>query len=77
MNVVIEEVTEEAGLDELNMNKKVRLSLRIYFCTGHRLSSTLSFYCTLPRPQVCSVYGDPHFSTFDGFTYDYMGTFKI
>ena len=31
MNVVIEEVTEEAGLDELNMNKKVRLNHRIYF----------------------------------------------
>ncbi|NXT09454.1 OTOG protein, partial [Prunella fulvescens] len=37
-----------------------------------------SFQCTFqPCPSMCSAYGDRHYRTFDGLTFDFVGTCKV
>uniref|UniRef100_A0A8C9MPI5 Otogelin n=1 Tax=Serinus canaria TaxID=9135 RepID=A0A8C9MPI5_SERCA len=37
-----------------------------------------SFQCTFqPCPSMCTAYGDRHFRTFDGLTFDFLGTCKV
>ncbi|NWV30281.1 OTOG protein, partial [Origma solitaria] len=37
-----------------------------------------SFQCTFhPCPSMCTAYGDRHYRTFDGLTFDYVGTCKV
>ncbi|NXJ61135.1 OTOG protein, partial [Rostratula benghalensis] len=37
-----------------------------------------TFQCTFqPCPSMCTAYGDRHFRTFDGLTFDFVGTCKV
>ncbi|XP_069624287.1 otogelin [Ranitomeya imitator] len=45
-----------------------------YTCVCHHGAFQCSFH---PCPSMCTFYGDRHFRTFDGFTFDFVGTCKV
>ncbi|XP_073420787.1 otogelin-like [Dendrobates tinctorius] len=45
-----------------------------YTCVCHHGAFQCSFH---PCPSMCTFYGDRHFRTFDGFTFDFVGACKV